>query len=139
MREQSYVPYAAASGLAGRHSHILGVLVPSLSWPFIPDILQEAVNSSTATGPLPRRLSKRWRPIPNARLSSRCPILPNAWRPPLLVCSLGPTDGRSWRQAFPRVPLPARASPTPVGRRTTPFLYPGLGLGTIVALGAAGQ
>ncbi|HLW03336.1 MAG TPA: LacI family DNA-binding transcriptional regulator [Ktedonobacterales bacterium] len=46
MREQNYVPNPAASRLAGRHSQILGVLVPSLSWPFIPDIMQGVVNPS---------------------------------------------------------------------------------------------
>ena len=37
--EQGFVPSAAASVLAGR-SRMLGVLVPSLTWPFIPEIMR---------------------------------------------------------------------------------------------------
>jgi LacI family transcriptional regulator len=40
MEEQSYVPNAIASGLAGGHSWLIGVLVPSLTWPFMPEILR---------------------------------------------------------------------------------------------------
>lgn len=46
MREQGYVPNLAATRLAGGRSQILGVLVPSLSWPFIPDIMQGVVSNS---------------------------------------------------------------------------------------------
>lgn len=40
MNEQSFVPNSAAAGLAGGRSRILGVIVPSLRWPFIPEILR---------------------------------------------------------------------------------------------------
>ncbi len=46
--EQGFVPSAAATGLAGR-SRMLGVLVPSLTWPFIPQIMRgvaEVIESS---------------------------------------------------------------------------------------------
>lgn len=46
MQEQGYVPNLAAARLAGGRSQILGVLVPSLSWPYIPDIMQGVVSSS---------------------------------------------------------------------------------------------
>lgn len=38
--EQGFVPNLAATRLAGGRSQILGVLVPSLSWPFLPGIVQ---------------------------------------------------------------------------------------------------
>src|SRR5207245_377667 len=37
MEEQGFVPNIAASGLAGRHSRLLGALVPSLTWPLVPE------------------------------------------------------------------------------------------------------
>lgn len=46
MQEQGYVPNLAAAQLAGGRSQILGVLVPSLAWPFIPDIMQGVVGAS---------------------------------------------------------------------------------------------
>lgn len=39
MKEYGFVPNVTASGLAGR-SRMLGVLVPSLTWPLIPQIMQ---------------------------------------------------------------------------------------------------
>jgi LacI family transcriptional regulator len=39
MDEYDFVPNAAASGLAGGHTHLLGVLVPSLTWPLMPQIM----------------------------------------------------------------------------------------------------
>lgn len=46
MREHGYVPNLAAARLAGGRSQILGVLAPSLSWPFIPDIMQGVMSPS---------------------------------------------------------------------------------------------
>ena len=40
MDEQGFVPSATASGLAGGRPRMIGVLVPSLVWPFIPEIVQ---------------------------------------------------------------------------------------------------
>jgi LacI family transcriptional regulator len=39
MEEQRFVPSATASQLAGGRSRLVGVLVPSFTWPFISDIL----------------------------------------------------------------------------------------------------
>ncbi|HTK07822.1 MAG TPA: LacI family DNA-binding transcriptional regulator [Ktedonobacteraceae bacterium] len=38
MKEHNFVPNHAAISLAGGHTRILGVIVPSLSWPFIPEV-----------------------------------------------------------------------------------------------------
>lgn len=40
MDEQSFVPSITASGLAGGRTRMVGVLVPSLTWQFIPEIVQ---------------------------------------------------------------------------------------------------
>ena len=40
MQEQGFVPSITAAGLAGGRPRIIGVLVPSLIWPFIPEIVQ---------------------------------------------------------------------------------------------------
>jgi LacI family transcriptional regulator, galactose operon repressor len=40
MEEQGFVPNIAASGLAGRHSRLLGALVPSLTWPSVPELMR---------------------------------------------------------------------------------------------------
>src|ERR1051326_6600417 len=40
MDEQGFVPSVTAAGLAGGRPRIIGVLVPSLIWPFIPEIVQ---------------------------------------------------------------------------------------------------
>lgn len=40
MAEQGFVPSITASGLAGGRTRMVGVLVPSLTWQFIPEILQ---------------------------------------------------------------------------------------------------
>ena len=39
MGEYDFVPNVAASGLAGGRTHLLGVLVPSLTWPLMPQIM----------------------------------------------------------------------------------------------------
>lgn len=39
VKEEGFVPSATATGLAGGRSHLLGVLVPSFTWPMIPDIV----------------------------------------------------------------------------------------------------
>ena len=39
MDEYDFVPNVAASGLAGGRTHLLGVLVPSLTWPLMPQIM----------------------------------------------------------------------------------------------------
>jgi LacI family transcriptional regulator len=38
--EQGFVPSITASGLAGGRPRMIGVLVPALTWPFIPEIVQ---------------------------------------------------------------------------------------------------
>jgi LacI family transcriptional regulator len=40
VNEKQYVPSATASSLAGGRSSLLGVLVPSLTWPLMPNIMQ---------------------------------------------------------------------------------------------------
>jgi LacI family transcriptional regulator len=40
VNEHQYVPSATASSLAGGRSSLLGVLVPSLTWPLMPNIMQ---------------------------------------------------------------------------------------------------
>lgn len=40
MDEQGFVPSITAAGLAGGRPRVIGVLVPSLIWPFIPEIVQ---------------------------------------------------------------------------------------------------
>ncbi|HEV2580564.1 MAG TPA: LacI family DNA-binding transcriptional regulator [Ktedonobacteraceae bacterium] len=50
MEEQSFMPNIAASGLAGRRSHLLGVLTPSFTWPLIPELMRgisEVVDSTS--------------------------------------------------------------------------------------------
>jgi LacI family transcriptional regulator len=42
VNEQGFVPSITASGLAGGRPHMIGVLVPALTWPFIPEIVQGA-------------------------------------------------------------------------------------------------
>ena len=39
MDEYDFVPNAAAAGLAGGQTHLVGVLVPSLTWPLMPQIM----------------------------------------------------------------------------------------------------
>jgi LacI family transcriptional regulator len=39
MDEHDFVPNVAASGLAGGRTHLLGVLLPSLTWPLMPQIM----------------------------------------------------------------------------------------------------
>jgi len=40
MEEQGFVPSIAASGLAGGRSRLLGVLLPSLTWPLVPELMR---------------------------------------------------------------------------------------------------
>ncbi|WP_052890751.1 LacI family DNA-binding transcriptional regulator [Thermogemmatispora carboxidivorans] len=40
MEEQGFVPNIAASGLAGGRSRLLGALIPSLTWPLIPELMR---------------------------------------------------------------------------------------------------
>jgi LacI family transcriptional regulator len=50
MEEQGFVPNIAASGLAGKRSHLLGALVPSLTWPLVPELMRgvgEVVGSTS--------------------------------------------------------------------------------------------
>ena len=50
MEEQGFVPNIAASGLAGKRSRLLGVLVPSLTWPLVPELMRgvgEVVGSTS--------------------------------------------------------------------------------------------
>lgn len=39
VEEEGFVPSLTAAGLARRHSHLIGVLVPSFTWPMVPDIV----------------------------------------------------------------------------------------------------
>ncbi len=50
MEEQGFVPNIAASGLAGKRSKLLGALVPSLTWPLVPELMRgvgEVVGSTS--------------------------------------------------------------------------------------------
>ncbi|HVB20900.1 MAG TPA: LacI family DNA-binding transcriptional regulator [Ktedonobacteraceae bacterium] len=50
MEEQGFVPSITASNLAGGRSRLLGALVPSLTWPLIPDLMRgigEVVGSTS--------------------------------------------------------------------------------------------
>ena len=50
MEEQGFVPSIAASGLAGGRSRLLGALVPSLTWPLVPELMRgvgEVVGSTS--------------------------------------------------------------------------------------------
>lgn len=50
MEEQGFVPNIAASGLAGKRSRLLGALVPSLTWPLVPELIRgvgEVVGSTS--------------------------------------------------------------------------------------------
>jgi LacI family transcriptional regulator len=40
MEEEGFVPSITASGLAGGRSRLIGVLVPSFTWPFIADVMR---------------------------------------------------------------------------------------------------
>src|SRR5579871_5600270 len=40
MEEQGFIPNIAASGLAGGRSRLLGALVPSLTWPLVPELMK---------------------------------------------------------------------------------------------------
>jgi LacI family transcriptional regulator len=40
VEEQRYVPNMTAAGLAGGHSRLIGMLVPSFTWPNIPDLMR---------------------------------------------------------------------------------------------------
>jgi LacI family transcriptional regulator len=40
MEEEGFVPSITASGLAGGRSRLIGVLVPSFTWPLIPDVMR---------------------------------------------------------------------------------------------------
>src|SRR5215467_9372547 len=40
MEEQEFVPSITASGLAGGRSRLIGVLVPSFTWPSVPEIMR---------------------------------------------------------------------------------------------------
>ncbi len=39
IEEVGYVPSLAASGLAGGRSHLIGMLIPSFTWPLIPELM----------------------------------------------------------------------------------------------------
>lgn len=49
IEEQSFVPNMAASGLAGGQSRLIGVLVPSLTWHFIPYIIRGVAEAVAQT------------------------------------------------------------------------------------------
>src|SRR5260221_1696556 len=40
MEEQAFVPSITASRLAGGRSRVIGILIPSLTWPLIPEIMR---------------------------------------------------------------------------------------------------
>lgn len=47
--EQGFVPSAAAAGLAGGHSRLIGMLVPTFTWPIIPELMRgiaEVINNT---------------------------------------------------------------------------------------------
>lgn len=49
VEEEGFVPSITASGLAGGRSHLIGVLVPSFTWPFIPDVMRGVAEVLSAT------------------------------------------------------------------------------------------
>ncbi len=49
MEDQSFVPSIAASGLAGGRNRLLGALVPSLSWPLVPELVRGVGESIGST------------------------------------------------------------------------------------------
>jgi LacI family transcriptional regulator len=49
MRDVGFVPSITASGLAGGRSRLIGILVPSLTWPLIPDIVRGAAEMAGNT------------------------------------------------------------------------------------------
>lgn len=40
IEEESYVPSLAATGLAGGHNHLIGMLLPAFTWPIVPDLVR---------------------------------------------------------------------------------------------------
>jgi LacI family transcriptional regulator len=50
MEEQGFSPSLAAAALAGRHSKLIAVLVPSLNYPFIAEIIRGVAAESEAQG-----------------------------------------------------------------------------------------
>lgn len=40
VEEIGFVPSITATGLAGGRSHLIGILIPSFTWPFIPDVMR---------------------------------------------------------------------------------------------------
>ena len=49
VEEVSFVPSITASGLAGGRSRLIGVLIPSFTWPFIPDVLRGVADVLSTT------------------------------------------------------------------------------------------
>ena len=50
MQEEDFVPSITASGLARGHSRMIGALVPTFTWPFVPEIVKgvaEAIGTTT--------------------------------------------------------------------------------------------
>ena len=40
IEDESYVPSPAATGLAGGHSRLIGMLLPAFTWPIVPDLVR---------------------------------------------------------------------------------------------------
>src|SRR5437588_11240857 len=49
VEEVGFVPSITASGLAGGRSRLMGVLIPSFTWPFIPDVLRGVADVLSTT------------------------------------------------------------------------------------------
>jgi LacI family transcriptional regulator len=49
VEEEGFVPSIAASDLAGGHSRLIGALVPSFTWPMIPDIMRGVAEAMGTT------------------------------------------------------------------------------------------
>ena len=49
VEEEGFVPSIAASDLAGGHSRLIGALVPSFTWPMIPDIMRGVAEAMGST------------------------------------------------------------------------------------------
>ncbi len=49
VEEEGFVPSIAASDLAGGHSRLIGALVPSFTWPMIPDIMRGVAEAMGGT------------------------------------------------------------------------------------------
>ena len=63
--ELGYAPSARAVGLARGRTRIVGMLIPSLTWPWIGEVLQGAVDASASSGSTTKPRPGSPRPAPS--------------------------------------------------------------------------